>query len=271
VTIAETEAGEALQEVLAHADDPAPFEAEREPLRFSRLKMIGKSPAHFRGAAGAEGSHLDVGTAAHSLILGGRPVIFYPGPVRRGKAWDEFQAAHDDAIILTVREHTIAKRIAESVKSNRDAMRVLEGVREETFHWKQMGWKCRGTPDVRGDGFVTELKTGETSDPRRFPWKMRNFCYHGQLAFYSDGMAFAGLEPPREQYIVAVESVPPFVCTVFRVSPRAIDQGRKLIHLWFETLNACEGAKAWPGYVQSVVDLELPGDEFELGDAGDAL
>lgn len=262
-------ATEQLQGLLAHADDPKLEPYHVEPLRFSRLKLIGKSAAHFRHAPNPSGSGLDIGSAAHSIVLGGRPVIFFPGKTRQGKAWDEFQVEHDDAIILTRREHGIAEGMAKSVQASPDAMRVLEGERESTFFWEQFGRKCRGTPDVRGATFHTELKTGETADPRRFPWKMRQFCYHGQLAFYSDGAAYAGLNEPEENYVVAVEASAPFVVTVFKVTARAIEQGRRLIRLWFEQLAGCEAADHWPGYTQSVTELDLPDADMELEDAGE--
>lgn len=258
-----TEAEVALQELLVAADRPDPD----EPLRFSRLKMIGQSPAHYRGSPGPKGSGLDVGSAAHSLLLGGKRVVAYPGAKRAGKEFEAFERDNADALILTRREHAVAEGMAKSVRANPDAMRALDGVRERTFTWNQFSRKCRGTPDVRGNGFHTELKTGETADPRRFPYKMRQFCYHGQLAFYSDGAQLAGMDVPRDNFVVAVEASAPFVVTVFRVSDEAIDQGRRLIRLWFEMLAACEAADFWPGYSQSVVELNLPGSDFDMEDA----
>lgn len=267
MSAAETEAGLQLQELLSETQRQEGPPDLNEPLRFSRLKMMGQSPAHFRGAKGPEGSGIDVGSAAHSMILGGKSVIPYPGKIRNGKAWEEFKAEHAEAIILIRREHAAAEGMAKAVQANRDAMRALDGAREHTFTWKQLGRLCRGTPDVMGSNFHTELKTGETADPRRFPWKMLRFCYHGQLAFYSDGAQLAGLSLPEHNYVVAVEASPPYVVTVFRVSDQAIEQGRRLVRLWFEQMLACEAADFWPGYSQSVVALDLPGDEFAMEDA----
>lgn len=256
-----------LQYVLAHADDPRAPDPDA-PIRFSRLKLFSKSPAHFAAALEDEASHLDVGAAAHSLILGGQTVIAYPGKVRRGKEWDAFALENEGALILTKREFGQANRMAKAVRGNPDAMAVLEGEREKTLYWEVQGRKCRGTPDVRNEekGFITELKTGETSDPRFFPFKVRRFCYHGQLAWYSDGAVLCGLNDPRAQYVVAVEATYPHVVTVFDLTDE-IDKGRRLVRLWFERLLQCEAAKAWPGYSQSIVKLVLPEDNFEMLDA----
>lgn len=262
-------AAEQLQDLLVHADDPRPPEAD-EPIRFSRLKLFSKCPAHFAAALEQESSALDIGSAAHSMILGGAPVVAYPGKVRRGKEFDAFVLENEGATILTKSEYGRASRMAQAVREHRDAMEVLEGEREQTMYWKVNGRLCRGTPDVRNDKRrrITELKTGETSDPRFFPFKVRRFCYHGQLAWYGDGAVLAGFADPVEYYVVAVEAVYPHVVTVFRMND-TIEQGRRLFRLWFERLLQCEAAKEWPGYSQSIVNLELPGNDFEMLDAGE--
>lgn len=248
--------------------DPLPPDPE-QPIRFSRLKLFSKSPAHFAAALPEESSALDVGSAAHAMILGvGREIIAYPGKVRRGKEWEAFQADHPEALILTTAEFGRALRMAKAVDEHADARRVLNGIREQTMFWKLNGRLCRGTPDVRSDEFVTELKTGETSDPRFFPFKMRRFRYDAQLAWYSDGAVLAGHPDPKEHYVVAVEAAYPHVVTVFKVS-RWVPQGRKSLRLWWERLLQCEAANEWPGYCQSVVDLDPLEAEFELLDAGE--
>lgn len=254
---------EQLQQLLADADRPqAPAD---EALRFSRLKRFSQSAAHYLGAEGPAGGGIDIGSAAHSLVLGGVQVVEYKAGRRAGKAFDAFEADNPDALILSPSEYRKANGMAAAVKANRLACSVLDGEREKTYTWRLQGRLCRGTPDVRGKRHVAELKTGETADPRFFPFKVRRFCYHGQLAWYSDGAVLAGLPDPEEHYIVAVEATAPYVVTVFRIAPATIDMGRRLIRLWFERLLQCEAAQEWPGYSQSVVELALPEYEDESG------
>lgn len=268
--IAETAAGEQLAGLLDDADKPHP-PAPDEPIRFSRLRKMAKSPMHFAYAREDEASHLDIGSAAHSMILGGVRVIAYPGKVRAGKEWEKFKGENGDALILTRRELSSATGMADALRKDKEAMRVLDGEREKTILWKNQGRLCRGTPDVRGQSggehFVTELKTGETSDPRSFVWKVIRFAYHAQLGWYSDGAVLSGLDEPSAHYIVAVEAKPPHVVTVFRLTPKSIEQGRRLVRVWFEQLLNCERTNEWPPYVQSVVDLELPEENLEILEA----
>jgi hypothetical protein len=242
------------------------------PLRFSQLRRMAQSPAHYLAAPEPSSSAIDIGNAADALILGSaEPVTFYPGSVRRGKEWESFAAAHAHSIILTKREHAIAEGMAEAVRRCPHATQVLDGLIRETRYWTVQGRSCRGTPDVHGVNFLTDLKTGETSDPRRFPWKVRQFAYHAQLAWYRAGVIACGLPVPEDCYIVAVEQTPPHVVTVFRLTPQTLDLGERLCRLWFEQLKVCEESGVYPGYSQSIVDLDLLDDEtlIELAAATD--
>lgn len=63
--------------------------APPERLHFSRLRLMARSPAHFRAAARTETRAMRGGVAAHVAALGGQ-VIVYPGE-RRGLSWEGFR------------------------------------------------------------------------------------------------------------------------------------------------------------------------------------
>ncbi len=243
-----------------------------EPLRFSRLKLMGRSPAHYQAQPPQDSSAIDIGNAADNLILGDGPGVigYHEGKQRRGKEWEAFEAEHAGRIILTATEYAKAAGMTEAVAKHADATRLLRGQIRKTRYWDLLGYRCRGTPDVDGEGFLTDLKTGETSDPRRFPWKVRDFAYHAQLAWYQDGTELAGLGTREECYIVAVEQSPPHVVTVFRINPHALDLGRRLYRAWIEHLKTCDESGRFPGYSDAVYDLDLPDPDeaYVLADAG---
>ena len=239
----------------------------RQPLRFSDLKRMAQSPAHYAYAAVESSRAIMVGTAADTLILGGQ-VLAYPGAVRRGKEWEAWQAAQDpEALIVTRTELEAAEGVARAVERHPDAKALLQGVRRDTLYWSNQGRACRGTPDVRTARFLTDLKTSETSDPRFFPGKVRRFAYHAQLAWYRDGCERAGLPRPEECYIIAVEQKPPHVVTVYVLTEHILELGARLCRLWFEQLKLCEESGTFPGYSQSLVELDLP----EFDDATDVI
>lgn len=236
------------------------------PIRFSHLRAYGKSGAHgllARLGGGEETDAMELGTAVHALLFGTAPVIAYAGKVRRGKEYDQFVLDHPDYEILTGSAYGKANNMAEAVSNSALAMSVLKGTVETTILFKFLGLECRVTPDVRGTTYVTELKTTQSADPNVFIWHALRMHYHGQLAFQRQGCASMGLNI-ADAYIVAVESTAPFLTTVLHVSARAMEAGEKLCHLWMERLRGCEDARVWPGYVESMIELDIPEAAVEL-------
>jgi len=236
-------------------------------VRFSTLKAINQSPAHYLHARDTEREAtraMRLGTIVDRQIFGGELVTF--GGSRSGKAWEAFKLEHEGSEIVTAAEVSAARPMAEAIRANPMAMEWLSGTHQETLYWTFMGRACRSTPDShnRAKRRVVDLKSTRTSDPRWFVRDALRMNYHAQLAFY--GMAL-GLTPEDDHVLVAVESSAPYCVTVLRLTERAVIAGRKLCHLWMERLLACEAANEWPGYAQSIVDFDVP-DELEL-DFGD--
>jgi hypothetical protein len=252
---------------------------DQPPVRFSRLKLIGKSPAHYFAAVDEQTSAKNVGSALHAQILGGARVTFYPeltaagkSAPRNGAKWEAFQADNAGAIILSRSEYETASRMADSVRAVPHAMEMLAGVREETLIYKWRGRDCRATPDVRAPDatWITELKSSVTSHPGRFVGQLLRFAYHGQLAWYRRAVMLSCKSKPLAAYVVAVESTPPFPVTVMRLTDRALDQGERLCTSWMETLLNCEASNFWPPYAQSIVPLDVPDDpEIEFSDGAE--
>ncbi len=241
------------------------------PVRFSNLKAMARSPMHYRHSVEAEredARHLRLGRALHCLLLGGKELSVYPGAVRRGKEWDKFYAANSDKEIILGSDYVVAEAMERQVRKNRTAMALMDGVRETRIEWEYLGRRCAGTPDAHDDSLL-ELKTTKCSEPGRFVRDGIWYGYQAQLAWYRQGIISAGLGQPRDAYIVAVESSPPHPVTVLRLTQRALDQGERLCRLWMERLIACEQAGEWPGYVQGIVDFDVPDDELELKFAED--
>jgi hypothetical protein len=230
-------------------------------LHFSQLSKFQESPQHFLAAVErdykASGS-MRKGSAAHALIFGDRDVVVYDG-VRRGKAWDAYQEEHAGDIIVIQSEYEPAARMAESVLRNAHAKELLGRCRSfETFiQWTRSGLRCGGTPDAYGPGLLVDLKTTKTSNPDKFARSVDQYSYHAQLAWYRYGLQAKG-HTVDECYIVAVESAAPYVTQVFRMAPRRLDFGDRLCTLWMERYRVCSETDTWPGYSETIVDLDVP-------------
>jgi hypothetical protein len=250
------------------------------PIRFSYLKALGRSPAHCKLAMDKDKYKLaeepnvamERGTALHHVVLGTRKVIGYTeGKVRRGKEWEMFQEVNAGALILTAGEYETVARMGEAVGMNDLAFNLIHGgIFEQTHYWHHVGRKCRGTVDVLGMDHIADLKTCEDSRPFQFAWATRRYSYHAQMAWYVDGIGkgrartHAKWKEPTSAFIIAVESKPPYPVTVLKLTDRALELGRKQYSLWLERFMACEQSGEWPGYAQSIVDLDVPEDDTEL-------
>lgn len=239
-------------------------------------------------SSGLASEHVTAGVKA---INAGVEVRVYDGPVRRGAKWDAFAKDNDGHIILTSREHDQAQRIAEderngvclvsaeqyerahmmadSIRSNEVAARVLlapEVIREERIDWTWSGRAWRSTPDARGFRFVGELKTTRCADPEVFWRDALRMGYHVQAACYVRAIhAHTGVRP-REHFLFAVESVPPYVVTPFEFTQRSLDHGDRLACEWHERFLECEASGNWPGYVTGLAELDVfdPSVESEM-------
>jgi hypothetical protein len=234
---------------------------DSKPVRFSHLKAYGRSPAHghhARTAAEDDQTYaMERGTAVHALLFGTSKVCGYPGAQRRGKEYEAFVAAHPDYEILTMAEYDKARRMADAVVASKVAEPYLKGIFEQTMLFRWMGLECRGTPDVLGKDFLTELKTSASSDPVHFIWQARRMHYHAQLKFYGYGCEARGVRI-NDHWIVCVEASAPFPVTVFHVEPEALEEGEKSLTLWAERLKNSEASDSYPPYVDCTVPLVWP-------------
>ena len=238
-----------------------------EPVRWSYLRELRRSPAHYLHALTAERLEtpaMRLGTAVHSLVFGQENFDVWTG-TRCGKDWDLFKAEHDGRTILTNDEAVTAGNIAAAVTASPLAVRVLTGDQERRIHWTEAGRACAGTPDVIGAGFLADLKTTADASPERFPFQARKMGYHGQLCWYRNGYGHTiGTDgSDLDLYIVAVESKPPHPVTVFQLTPSAIDMGERTWRACFERLLVCEASGSWPGYTEAVQQLDAI-EDFSL-------
>jgi len=230
------------------------------PVRFSNLHHMARSPAHYLHALDADRQTpaMRLGKLFHAVLLGGKYVVFEGE--RRGKKWEIFESEHPGEEIVTTKEMATANAMAAAARKHPEAAFLLGGHHEVELKWEIGGRPCLGHIDVVGGLHVTELKSGQTSQPGRFEWHALRMQYHAQLAWYFDALAITG-SPRRDAYILIVEALAPHVTTAFRVTDRALEEGRKHYRLWFETLRNCEESGSWPGYCDAILPLDVPDDD----------
>lgn len=231
-----------------------------DPVHFTRLRHMSRSPAHYRSAileTKDPSPAMRFGQLVHAVLFR-QPFVVWPRH-RRGKDWDAFEAEHAGELIATQEDFDRSRRMADAIGAKAYATRVLSGMHEVEVRGSILGRRCEGRADVLGDGYCTELKTTSNAHPERFQRGAMALGYHGQIPWYLD---LAG-HPDWGGHIVAVESAPPFAVTVFDLTPRIMAEGRKLTRLWMEQLLNCERSDAWPDYVQCPVPFDFPDAEGE--------
>lgn len=252
----------------------------REPLHWSQLKTIARSPAHYRHAIAhpfAATASMRLGTACHALVLGvSHPIACFEGGSRRGKAWDAFEAetlaADPRTTIMLASEMTTARAMADAVRACPDAMAALDGAHERELEWSIAGRACAGRLDSIGARSLCDLKSTADASPVRFPWQARKLEYAAQLGWYYDGALAAGLPTPWKVSIVAVESAPPHCVVVYDLSDEMLEMGRRRARVLLEQLLTCESSDEWPGYAQGPIVLDVmesaeDGPGLDFGDA----
>lgn len=234
------------------------------PVRFSHLKNMARSPAHYLHAlyADKQTPAMRLGKLVHAVILGGAEYAVYEGK-RQGKAWELFALDHADQDIVTATELATAQAMAAAVERHPESKFLLGGPHEQELDFEIAGRRCQAHVDVVGGLHITELKTGQTSQPGRFEWHALRMQYHAQLAWYLDAMRAIG-SPRTNAYILMVEAYAPHVVTAFQATERALEEGRKRYRVWFEQLMNCEESNIWPGYCDAILPLDV-GDDESLG------
>jgi hypothetical protein len=116
--------------------------------------------------------------------------------------------------------------------------------------------KCRATPDVRAESYLTELKTSATAEPVKFTYHALKMAYHAQMRLQQ----IACNDTDLQCFIVCVESAEPFPVTVFEIDKRTLEIGEKLLVTWMECLRNSELSNQFPPYIQSVFQLVAPED-----------
>lgn len=248
-----------------------PVETTAVRVRASHLKAMARSPHHARWAMQHDWEPtlaMRLGRGAHSLLLGGPPVLCNPFPSSRSKAYESWRAQQrPDAIVLSRKVYDKANRINEAVRSNTLACNVLfcpDTVYERTIEFDLLGRACRATPDARTVNHVVELKTTRDASPDRFHWDVARMGYAEQLAMYGAAMTSESGLAPRRHYIVAVESNPPHDVTVHLLTQGTIDRARRRVEQWMTELLECERTGNWPGLSSTVLDLDIPDQNMEL-------
>ena len=246
---------------------------------WSTLKHIARSPAHYLHSVLAAHADMDTdalafGRALHLAVLEpsrcAQEIAVWDGGTRRGKAWEAFAAEHAGLELITrAQRQKIGSMVASISNTTEIAAMLTGGNAEVSIAWKDAdtGLDCKGRLDyvrepsdsLKDAGGIIDLKTCRDASPDAFGRASLRYGYHGQAAFYCDGLAANSLSGrPLPYSIIAIEVAPPYVAQVYRLSEDVIELGREEYRRCLDRVAECKRSGQWPGYSARQMDLQLP-------------
>ena len=238
---------------------------EHEGVSRSELNIIlTKSPLHFK----YEHEHheedttaLLEGRAAHKLIL--EPETFTeefaicPECDRRtkeGKAtYAEFIEAAEGKDVITSETMTKILEMAEAIKQNEMAVRLLKGEHERSFFWTdaETGEQCKVRPDclseIDGQKYIVDYKTTESCADGAFERSVRKYGYKFQSGMYREGVFQNTFEDYKFAF-VAQEKKAPYAVRVYICDDDFVREGYEQFREAIGIYHWCKVNDNWYGY-----------------------
>jgi hypothetical protein len=246
-------------------------------LSHSRLKLMGRSPAHFRHFLTSEKESteaLDFGRLFHATVLEPESVqhefVTMPSGIdRRTKVGKEeyakFMAEAVGRTVVTEEQMATAEAMAKSISDDTAANEIVfdavaTGRLEEAHVWRDrthaVDRKAKFDAVLK-DSTVIDLKTTTDASPTAFARSIAQYGYHTQAAWYADALEASG-STMRRFVIVAVEKNPPFAVGVYVLDQPSISAGRKRIEEWLFRYAECMSNNRWPGYTPTARLISIP-------------
>lgn len=177
----------------------AQYHSERDHLSSSNLKDLLKDPAKFyqekvlgNKPPEEEKPHLLLGSYVHSLVLEPDQVAqeyaFFEGWRKAGADYKQFLAENPGKVVLSKPQADTGQRLANSVKANPHAIRLLSGgVPELSLASKILDVSVKARTDYINieQGYIFDLKTtSHPTDHEAFKQTVRDYRYDLSAALY---------------------------------------------------------------------------------------
>lgn len=216
-------------------------------------------------------SAMELGTAAHKLILGTGPeiVVVDEENWRKKSAQDAADEARADGKVpLLISERRQVDDMADALMAHpvaRHAFSAQNGGQPEQSLFCQDGetgvW-CRARldwmPGIHSRRpVIADYKTGRSANPASFAKSAANLGYHIQAAWYT--MLLRALTGVDAGFVFVVqETEAPYLVTICELDAEAMREGWELSRLALEMYRDCRAADNWPAYSDEIELIRLP-------------
>jgi hypothetical protein len=181
-------------------------------------------------------------------------VLIESGDYRTAKAREARDAARAEGKVpLLPYQLDIVRAVAGSIRAHPIASQAfVDGEAEVTLTWDDpdSGALCKARPDYlpAHGGWLVDLKTATSANPRTWRDQAFRLGYHARAAWYLDGAATVLGRAPEEYWFVIVEKEPPYLVSVVSFDEEALRWGRIANRKACQTFARSAAANDWPGF-----------------------
>ncbi len=213
----------------------------------------------------------DLGTAAHTLVLGSGPELVEIGfdNWRTDKANDQAAAARErGAVPLLSKDMATVKAMAAALREHPMAATLLTrwGRSEQSAFWRDRPTgvirRCRFDvlPHERdGRMVIPDYKSCAAADKESISKAVEKFKYHMQAAWYLDGARALDLAGEDAAFVfVFQERTAPYLVNVVQLDVAALLIGAALNRRAVNLYAQCTASGRWPGYGEDIEEVTLP-------------
>lgn len=223
-------------------------------------KLATQCPAKFKYWSEhpqAPKKEFDLGTAAHTLVLGNGPELV----VVNAEKWTTNAVKAEVAAIraegktpLKPSELRMVTGMVAALRADEEAAPLLEpgsGVAEQSAFWEDGGvWRRARFDFLRHDGQIVDYKTARSCRREDLERAFNEHGYPQQQEWYIDaGVALNVADPEKPFQFVLQEKDPPYLVVVTTCDPMARSIGRHLNTVALNTYAICRESGEWPGYM----------------------
>lgn len=209
----------------------------------------------------------EIGTAAHTLVLGDGPrlAVVEADDWTTKAARDERDAARAvGAIPLLAHEHQQVQDMAAAIRQHPEASALFapgSGDPEQTLIWQDQdtGIWCRARLDwLRHNGDIVDYKTATAADLDHIQKAVSDYGYHQQDAWYRAGVRALGINPRPEFTFVFQQKTPPYLITVVQLDDETQRIAAARNRAAIATYAYCRDTGHWPAHAEGIAYISLP-------------
>ena len=180
--------------------------------------------------------------------------------------FQNFVSEHENQTIIPAEMFAQAKEMCESVKREPLAFKLLKGIAEFPFFWKDemTGEDCKCRVDVLNTEYsqpiIVDVKSTADASTESFIRSAINYGYDFQAAMYSEGVEKNIGKKPLFVFI-AVEKDPPFSVNILQADELMLRRGYDLFREYIGIYHDCKTSGNWYGYLgklNQINNLALP-------------